>query len=299
MKETVCRRPVQFTVDDACLWGMLDEPLPDLPRRSTGVLLLNSDDGCRLGPNRLWIHLTRRLCGEGYPCLRFDYRGCGDSDPFTPPGEPEVSPPGDIGLADAIAAERVLREQTGVERVILVGICYGAEIALLAGARVPSVCGIVACSTGTYVSPDTVGDAVRHAKGFAKTYGRKLFKKETWSRLVRGEIHSGLILKSAWQIVSPARILRDRSGAKRAREAAPTRHTHPPILFTYGSADPLTARCLPHYRRLAEENGWTHDFRIIEHADHNYSSCAWAQELIGHIARFVIEGTLVGVDLQR
>ncbi len=72
---------------------------------------------------RVFVELARKLAARGFPCLRFDYRGTGDSQgPFT-----------DFTLAGAIddiaAAVACLRERAGIERVGLVGLRLGASLA--------------------------------------------------------------------------------------------------------------------------------------------------------------------------
>jgi uncharacterized protein len=185
--------PVAFDVLGTRLRGTLDLPGSDRPRRSVGVLMLNSDDGCRLGPHRLWVHLGAALGERGFACLRFDYRGCGDSE------GPDESPTADVGLSDALAAESVLRDRAGVRAVVLVGICYGAEVALLAGECLDSVIGVVACSTGRYVTgagyKASLADAFRYVTG----YGRKLLSPETWRRILTGRVHASVVLGGLWR----------------------------------------------------------------------------------------------------
>ncbi len=79
--------------------------------------------------HRTYRVLATQLERAGYTALRFDYSGTGDSD-------------GDSGAATvdawvgdvAIAAER-LRTASGVARVTVVGLRFGASLAMLASAR--------------------------------------------------------------------------------------------------------------------------------------------------------------------
>lgn len=275
------RVPVVFEAQDVYLLGTLDLPAEGQPSRSVGVLMLNSDDGCRLGPHRLWVRLAARLCERGFPCLRFDYRGCGDSEG---PDEPATA---DTALADALAAEKVLRDRTSVRSVVLVGICYGAEIALLAGACLQSTIGVVACSTGRYVTAagyeESLADACRYVKG----YGRKLLCGSTWRRLLGGRMHAGVVLGELWRRLSIQQRRRDRQGAAaaQARASGPVRRV--PSLFIYGTADPLTGKHTPGYQEEARRQGLDRRFHLVAEADHNYSSVAWSNEVIREAAAFV------------
>jgi len=275
------REVIRFEVQGSRLWGTLDLPPAGRGIRPIGVVMLNSDDGCRLGPHRLWVRLAAHLCAKGFACLRFDYRGCGDSE------GPEGPPPGDVGLTDALAAERVIRRRVGVTATVLVGICYGAEIALLAGRCRETVRGVVACSAGRYVVAAGYGRALRNAHGYVARYVRKLRQGSTWRKLVRGHVDVHTILRGLWSNVSPATWRRDYFGAAGATAIARHHHHRVPSLFIYGSADPLYVRCAPGYRREAIEQELQRTFICIEGADHNFSRAAWSQQVISAVEGFV------------
>ncbi len=88
---------------------------------------------------RVFVELARRLERQGFPSLRFDYRGTGDSEgAFT-----EFSLAG--ALRDIQAAAALLRERTGAERIGLIGLRLGASLACrIADCRLP-----IADSEGT------------------------------------------------------------------------------------------------------------------------------------------------------
>jgi alpha-beta hydrolase superfamily lysophospholipase len=79
--------------------------------------------------HRMLGQLARMLSGAGFPVLRFDFSGCGDSA-----GGPES-----WGLerwsGDLDAAFDELRDLAGVERVGVVGLRLGASVALAGSAR--------------------------------------------------------------------------------------------------------------------------------------------------------------------
>jgi pimeloyl-ACP methyl ester carboxylesterase len=89
-----------------------------------GVLLLNAGVVHRVGPNRLYVRLARSLAQLGFPVLRFDFSGVGDS--------PARS---DNPFFERRAVEEVqqamewMSRQHGCARFVLIGLCSGAEIA--------------------------------------------------------------------------------------------------------------------------------------------------------------------------
>jgi pimeloyl-ACP methyl ester carboxylesterase len=93
--------------------------------------------------------LGRDIAAAGYPVLRFDYRGDGESSGAF--NQSTVS----TRVADTVAAADELRRRSGVERVALVGIHLGAVIAALAAGEAAAslllLCDPV-CQTRTYVA---------------------------------------------------------------------------------------------------------------------------------------------------
>src|SRR3954465_3034524 len=69
--------PMQFGAREAPLFGWYHPPVG--ARRGCGVLVCGpiGDEATRA--HRPLRHLAERLAAEGFPVLRFDYRGTGDS----------------------------------------------------------------------------------------------------------------------------------------------------------------------------------------------------------------------------
>ncbi len=110
------------------LLGALHYP-QRLRARSTAVLLCNpfGEEASRV--HRTYRVLATQLERAGYATLRFDYSSTGDSL-----GDSAAATV-DAWVSDvAIAAER-LRDATGATRVTVVGLRFGATLAMLASAR--------------------------------------------------------------------------------------------------------------------------------------------------------------------
>ncbi len=125
-------------------------PAPSGWASSTAALLCPgaSDDfsnGYR--PFRL---LADRLAGAGYPALRFDYPGTGDS------ADPSHSNLWEAWQESIALAAQWLRAQTGAERLLLIGLRIGGTLASMAAAQRGDVAGLALiepCLTGrSYVS---------------------------------------------------------------------------------------------------------------------------------------------------
>lgn len=105
------------------------------------VMLLNSGNDWHVGPNRLWVELSRRWAAAGLRCARFDLSGLGDS-PVRDGQLDHVmrAPEAFDDVADVAAA----LSPTDPSDVVLVGLCSGAYQALESALRLSprGVCAI-------------------------------------------------------------------------------------------------------------------------------------------------------------
>ena len=118
------------------LFGVHQVPAGGAPR-SLGVVLCNPIGQEYLRAHRSFRQLAIRLARQGFHVLRFDYYGCGDSsgpdEAWTVPG----------ALANVGQAARELRRRAGCSRVGLVGLRFGATLALLAAREMQDVAALV------------------------------------------------------------------------------------------------------------------------------------------------------------
>jgi pimeloyl-ACP methyl ester carboxylesterase len=136
------------------------------------VVILNAGIIHRVGPSRMSVLLARSLAERGYTALRFDLSGLGDSEQ-----RPDGIPPYEAALADIREALDWLEGARQARRVILVGLCSGANHALLYGGTDPRVVGLVLLDPAT---PKTFGYYMRH-------YTPRLFRPSVWLSVMRGE----------------------------------------------------------------------------------------------------------------
>jgi len=119
------KTPIQFGDPVSPLFGWYHPPTG--VRRTGGIVVCNpiGDDLCRA--HRPLRHLAERLARAGFPVLRFDYRGTGDS-------AGDESEPGRVPgwLTDISLAVEELRARSGTARVSLVGLRAGATLAAVA-----------------------------------------------------------------------------------------------------------------------------------------------------------------------
>ena len=163
-----------FDVNGTPVLGILALPERAEDRQRVGVLICVGGPQYRVGSHRQFVLLARRLAAAGYPTLRFDYRGIGDSDglprPFTEVGK------------DITAASKVLQDRVVIDGVVLWGLCDAASAALLALKRQSPVVGIV------LVNPWLRSDGSQAATQIKHYYGARFRSAEFWRKLIRGQL---------------------------------------------------------------------------------------------------------------
>ena len=107
------------------LFGILSEPVKPVHGGSPTILLPNAGSVHHVGPNRLYVLLTRRLASAGFRCLRFDLPGLGDSvvDDIAQENVPYL-PTASSVVASAIAA---IQQRRNADAFVLMGLCSGAH----------------------------------------------------------------------------------------------------------------------------------------------------------------------------
>lgn len=105
------------------LLGVLSEPSPGSAKAGApAVLMANVGVNHRVGPNRLWVELSRRLASAGIPSLRFDLSGMGDSLPRLDNAD-EI----ERGRADITDAMDALEGRGIATHFVLIALCSGVD----------------------------------------------------------------------------------------------------------------------------------------------------------------------------
>jgi pimeloyl-ACP methyl ester carboxylesterase len=129
---------VAFESDGLKLAGYFGYPETSTDARCPAIVIMHGFGGHKDGPQQRWsVKFYQSL---GYATLRFDFRGCGESDGR----RGWVIPDEEIG--DAIAAVRWMAGQARIDpvRIALSGTSYGATVAIGAAAREKGVAAVIA-----------------------------------------------------------------------------------------------------------------------------------------------------------
>lgn len=104
-----------------------------------GVVFITAGLMHKPGPYRLYVRLARTLAASGFPCLRFDLSGIGESGTGGDAEDAES-----VALRDVGDAMNKLSAENIATRFVLIGLCSGAEVAHRVALRDARVCGVVA-----------------------------------------------------------------------------------------------------------------------------------------------------------
>jgi pimeloyl-ACP methyl ester carboxylesterase len=242
-------------------------------QRKTGVLLLHGWGGGRCGPHDLLTTLAREISAAGWPSLRFDFSDRGESDGMT--AGVNLDQMGE----DALAAAAVLRESTGCDQIVMLGICSGGNVAIGILDRLPECCGLLLLSVYPFSEGDSFGRRSKRTASAAKDYARKAFRLETWRKLFRGAIDFGAIRQV---LFGHHQGNEAQTSAKEAAGQSPLDNLRlrPFVIdMIYGEADPDTEASLRYYREYADTHNLNVDFTVLPDADHNYYSLAHTANL--------------------
>ena len=170
--------------EEALTFGCVGETLvgimavPDTEDETdVGVVIVVGGPQVRTGSHRQFTLLARHLASAGYPVLRFDVRGMGDST-----GAQRDFQAVDDDIDCAIQALR--QRRPGVQRVVLWGLCDGASASLLfanrgIGSRLAGLC---------LLNPWVRSDASLARTHVKHYYRQRLLQMEFWRKLLRGEV---------------------------------------------------------------------------------------------------------------
>ena len=183
-------RAISFNCHDVSLVGILHKPIKACRR---GILIVvGGGPQYRAGGHRQLTLWSRRLCADGYPVFRFDYRGMGDAQ-----GEFRGFREIDDDLSAAI--DRFFLEVPEINEIVLWGECDASSAILFYAYSDPRVKGIV-----------LLNPWVRTEVGEARTilrfyYLERIFQPSFWLKIFKGRFNPLISLKSAISLMQSAR----------------------------------------------------------------------------------------------
>ena len=288
-------------------FGVLTEPVDEeLSRGKPVIIFSNTAGNYRIGPNRMYVEMGRKLAALGLRSVRMDVSGIGDSVIWE--DEALNHPYADQLSGDVRALIQHLKAKGRAERFGVAGLCSGAFVAYHTAVADPAVASIVLINPQIFkweegmsldVNPLTRRDASEY-------YKRRFFAKDAWMKMLRGGVNPrhaleavrGRIVDGTRSKIARAKALLSRvssgdpsrgSDVARAFDAMATRGVD--VLIVFSGNDPgvdnLNEKVGASLGALTKRPSFT--IETIEGPDHSFTPL-WSQEdlhrvLVGHVAR--------------
>ena len=258
--------------------GILSLPAAPGPR---GVLIVTGGPQYRVGSHRQFVLLARALAAHGWPVLRFDLRGMGDSEGSA--RDYRAAGPDIAGaLTQFFDAVPTLRE------VALWGLCDGATAAACHAPRDARVYALILLNPWVRSSAGLARATLRHY------YLPRLLQGAFWRKLASGGVRMGASLASLRQVAAATQgqtqATQEDDGPAPALLRALTQFQGKVLLILSG--DDLGARewqALLHgdgaWRAVAARAQWTQV--QVDGANHTFASAAWRGEVEQLCARWL------------
>jgi alpha-beta hydrolase superfamily lysophospholipase len=264
----------------------------------TAIVMPNAGAVHHVGPNRLYVGLARELAAYGFPSLRFDIRGLGDS--VREDGAENNTYP-EWAVRDTFAAMDHLKERFGYSRFVVMGLCSGAHTAFHAGleAERHEVAGLVLINPLTYRWQE--GMSLEAARQFTavEQYRKSARDPGRWLKLVRGEVALGYAAKVAFNhflatVKSNFEALRETIQPAKASELSRDLRrlfsARRRVALVISEGDPGAEMLFAGARRAATQaiRSGAIELRYIEGADHTFSQLASRRELADYLREMFV-----------
>jgi uncharacterized protein len=250
-------KQIHFTVEGQRLYGMLH--LPEGRGPFPALALFHGFTGQRIEPHRLFVKTARKLVGEGFEVLRFDFRGSGESQgdfkDMTISGE----------IQDAHASLDFLKSQPEVnsDRIGVLGLSMGGFVASHVASQNPLVKVLVLWAAGA--RPPRFFPNYVHLAG---KNCEQWLKKDEWD--FGGNVLGTAFLKDLKNVENLLpKLLRFKGKA----------------LVVHGELDatvPVSEAEV--YRRILGRRAVVH---ILKDADHTFNRRQWEEEVIGKTVKWL------------
>jgi len=168
----VDERALVFECRGERLLGILHAP--ESAGRRFGVLVVVGGPQYRAGSHRQFVLMARQLAAAGYPVLRFDHRGIGDSDGAARSFE-------DLDDDLRAALDTLHAQCPGLAGTVIFGLCDAASAALMYCAGDARLKGLILANPWVHSEAGAARAYVRHY------YWQRLLQRGFWRKVLAGE----------------------------------------------------------------------------------------------------------------
>jgi pimeloyl-ACP methyl ester carboxylesterase len=271
---------ITFAVEGQSIAGVMHEPLGN-QGEGLCVVMLSGPGTTRSGPHDLFVRMACRLAAHGIPCVRFDYRGRGESDGI------DADLTVDTMFEDAKACcQHILGVRPETRSFILVGMCMGAIAAIKLLDTIPRVHGGVLLGAPQYEPTQALVDWARHTWHMIGLYARKSLQVVNWWRCLRGHVDYGTVARAIWGQKHKYHPLRIELGVASAADE-PFAMNKKFLLLLYGRYDPIVLGSVPYYEQFLRTRGWRGAVAMIDHGSRTFEGYIASQNVIASVCEYI------------
>jgi len=244
--------------------------IPSQQVKQIGFVFVHAADGNRLGPHRMFVELADILENLGFPTMRFDLTGCGDSTGAA--SQNDIIP----DIEDVLAAVDFFTHRARLSSVCLFGISRGARVCFstIANYQLPAT-GAILLS----IPAPTTRAAVKSFSARLKEYIYKLKDTGTLRKLFTGRVNFIQIIKTLTVALALKRKYNKTSLTRFSSKC--------PLLFIYGQNDPVAAESKTFYQRICDPYKIPHDSVIIQDANHSFFHYKWKEQVFEQVVNWL------------
>lgn len=273
----------------AGFFGVLTEPVAGAAKDKPLVIWSNTAANYRIGPNRMYVEMGRKLAAQGIPSIRVDVSGIGDSAIWD--DEWHNHPYGEQQSLDIRAVIEHLKGKGRFDRFAVAGLCSGAFVGYHAALADEAIVGVVLINPQTFAWEEGMSLEVNPlaTRDASEYYKRRFFTKEAWMKLLKGGVDPRHAIGAAGgRVVDVARATFAKAKAKipidasrgsevaRAFDALTRRGVDVLIVFAGGDPgiDNLNEKVGSSMQSLLKRDSFT--IETIDGPDHSFTPL-WAQ----------------------
>ena len=267
--------PVLFGKSSALVGIITDPPEEEGSNGLPAFILVNAGLVHRVGPNRHYVKIARKLAELGFTVLRFDFSGIGDSESI----DEDFASFEEEALSDIQEAMDYLNATRGHERFCLLGLCSGATLSFKAACCDLRVEGAVLLNLVPYT------DEMNNFLGsqyFARDYWQNfLSDPRLWLRVITGKANYRLMVAALISLFpSKKKALSETNIVAADFRLLAERGVHLLLVFS-GGAPGLKMLDLAFRKEMYEltsSGQWKLD--IIHSADHTFTQLQTGEQLV-------------------
>lgn len=274
-----CEKPVCIEGNGFQMLGIVSLPATKNLCKTAAVLIVTGGFQSRIGSHRQFTKMSRELAIAGYPTMRFDLPGLGDS-----PGELVAFDQTDAHIS---AAVKVLASTTGLQNIILWGLCDGASAILLYLQKNQDhrISGLVLVNPWIRSETSLARAQIKHY------YRGRILEISFWQKLLNGKVGLKATREFWSNLLKMGRSLQSPPASLQNAMAQGWSGCKGPILLLLSEND-LTSQEFGEY--LEKDSVWRETVQkkpAVRHtllnADHTCSQSASHEMLVEHTRNFL------------